>query len=554
MSKKLIFISIVTCILGTHSFAKEPSKPSEMNPYVLNNTLEVQVIPIIPSQESLLNPPLPNEIEKYEEKGYGLWKLEKSNGYEKRTDILPIGVRDSTKSVTLTQFFTMSDIHIVDIQSTTQPLFFGEKPNPGMQSAYTGSMLYSTQILNAAVQTLNLINKKSKIDFGLMLGDAANNAQKNEVQMYIDVLTGKMVNPNSNPLKTYSTDYMQPFQAEGLVIPWFQLLGNHDHFWEGSFANTDKVKRFAVSDTLMRLSLKNGSKQTEGEEVYGGVIDPSTQYGKIVMSGISNGNDSNTHKITPNNDRKVLDATDFVNLFPKGHGIKSDNTEDPLACYVVEPNSNIPIRIIVLDNTAPQETTFIDPTPEKRIMTTAAMSFLSKEKLIWLEKQMEKAQTDNKLIIVATHIPLGIKEMWSSTSEVKRDEFINTLLKYPNMSLLLAGHRHLNTVIPFESSINENAFWQVETASLRDFPQQFKMIKINLNNNGTISILANSVDPIMEKDSMMEKARTYAIAASQIYPEPSSIVVPKEKSRVENVELFKKLSPKMEEILNNHLK
>lgn len=66
--------------------------------------------------------------------------------------------------------------------------------------------------------------------------------------------------------------------------------------------------------------------------------------------------------------------------------------------------------------------------------------------------------------------------------------------------------------------------------------------------------MANSVDPIMESGSMMEKSRMYAIGASQIFPEPSSIILPKEKSRVENVELLKTLSPDMIKELSVYLK
>lgn len=554
MIRKALAVLLGLCMVGTQVGFADLQGTGPADPFGLNSTVNVQVVPLDPPAAFKLNPPLPNALEQYREKGYGAWKLEQSTGYTKRMDLLPQGVKAATKSIQFAQFFTMSDIHIVDVQSPTQPLYFGEVPAAGMQSAYTGSMLYSTQVLDAAVRSVNQINQKSPIDFGLMLGDAANNAQKNEVDMYLDVLTGRWVNPNSNPSVTYQTDYMQSFKANGLDIPWYQVIGNHDHFWEGSYEATEKVKAAAIDDTLMRLSLKNNSRETEGEDVYGGIIDPSTEYGKIVMSGKSTGTDGDTHKTTANTDRRLLTASDFVDLFPKGHGLKSDTSVDPLGCYVVDPKSTIPVRVIVLDNTAPQDTAFIDPTPEKRIMTNAAMAYLTKDKLAWLERQMLAAQAANKLIVVATHIPTGMKGLWSATSEVKEQEFINTLLKYPNMSLLLAGHRHLNTVIPYRSASNDNGFWQVETASLRDFPQQFKLFTFNVNDNGTLSIFANSVDPIMESGSMMEKSRMYAIGASQIYPEPPSIILAKAKSRVENMELLKNLSPGMAELLKGYLK
>lgn len=557
MNKKLLLMLVICPLLVsqviTAGFSETPENVWYPNPYALNTTLNAQVVPVVPPSSNKVTPPLPNDLAAYTEKGYGSWELQKAYGYTKRTELLPKNTKEATKSIPLTQFFTMSDIHIVDIQSATQPLFFGEKPDPGMQSAYSGSMLYSTQTFNTAIRSVNQLNKESKIDFGIFLGDAVNNAQKNELEMYLDIVEGRMVNPNSNPSMRYMTEYTQPFKAEGLDIPWYQVLGNHDHFWEGSQSFTDKAQKFAVGDTVMKQGLVQGTQSTEGNKVYGGIIDPSTTYGKIIMSGYPVPGDEITHKIVPNIERQVITSKDFINMIPRGHGLKLDTSKDPLGCYTLQPKTGAPVTLIVLDDTAAQDQKFTDKSATTE-NTNAALSFLSKEKLVWLKKQMDQAQADNKLIILATHIPLGIEQMWSSSSEVSRKTFIDTLNSYPNMTLLLAGHRHLNTVTLFQNEDKSNGFWQVETASLRDFPQQFKMIKISVNNNGTVSIFANSIDPIMEQGSMMETARKYAIGASQIYPEPRGMAMPAEKSRVENVELFKKLTPKMESALIEYIK
>lgn len=194
-------------------------------PIPLNNTLNAQVVPVIPPSPDKVTPPLPNDLASYTEKGYGNWPLEKANGYTKRTELLPSNTKPSTKSTPLTQFFTMSDIHIVDIQSATQPCILVKNQTQACSLLYSGSMLYSTQTLNTAIKSVNQLNKSSKIDFGIFLGDAVNNAQKNELEMYLDIIEGRLVNPNSNPSMTYNTDYMQSFKAEGLDVPWYQVLG-----------------------------------------------------------------------------------------------------------------------------------------------------------------------------------------------------------------------------------------------------------------------------------------------------------------------------------------
>jgi hypothetical protein len=66
--------------------------------------------------------------------------------------------------------------------------------------------------------------------------------------MDIDVLDGKLINPDSgvkdDPIPGPNNDYQDTFQAEGLdkSIPWFQTLGNHDHFWKGSYPLTNNFR------------------------------------------------------------------------------------------------------------------------------------------------------------------------------------------------------------------------------------------------------------------------------------------------------------------------
>lgn len=549
---QLLVITLFATQMCSNVALAEETKAAPSIPPAVKTTATITVIPKdVPKDSPVL---LPNDVENYLKQGYGIYEFQQGQKNVKRSDILPVGYQAPTKAgKNIFRFFTMSDIHIVDIQSPASVLYMGEKPTAGMSSAYSPTILYTTQVLDAVVRSVNKISANNKLDFGIMLGDATNSAQKNELNMYLDVLTGRTVNPNSDLTKKFDTDYMQPFKAEGLNVPWYQVLGNHDHFWSGVYNANEKLKKALVGDTLMRTSLVLNSKELDGEDFYGGIIDGSTKYGKIIKSGLSNGYDSSTHAIVPNVDRQFLDADAFVNMFPNGYGLKSSTT-DPEACYTFEPKANVPIRVIVLDDTAKQDERFLDRTADSKIATNAANASLDKERFEWLKKQLKSAQDSNKLIIVATHIPTGMKGLWSPSSEVSEEQFINELHKYSNMTLLLAGHRHLNTVIAYPSpdaKKPEYGFWQVETPSLRDFPQQFRLFQFNLNNNGTISIFSTDVDPIAEPGSSMEISRSYAIATSQIFPLPHGLVMPAEKSRVENVELYKKLSPEMIKKLEN---
>ena len=89
----------------------------------------------------------------------------------------------------------------------------------------------------------------------------------------------------------------------------------------------------------------------------------------------------------------------------------------------------------------------------------------------------------------------------------------------PNLLMWIAGHRHFNTVKAITSddaTRPERGFWQVETASLRDFPQQFRNFEIFFNDDNTISIDAINVNPAVKEGTPAEISRKYAIATQQI--------------------------------------
>jgi hypothetical protein len=163
----------------------------------------------------------------------------------------------------------------------------------------------------------------------------------------------------------------------------------------------------------------------------------------------------------------------------------------------------------------------------------------------WLLQQLQDGQKEDKLMIVAAHIPIGVEEDgsfigWSDPKAQK--DILNELHKYPNFILWVTGHRHLDNVTAFPSAVNdkpENGFWEVETRSLREFPQQFSTFDIKWNGDHTISIFATDVDPIVENNAMAARSRSLTIAANQT----KTITQP---TPITNVELVKKLTPRME--------
>lgn len=415
------------------------------------------------------------KITKAANEGYGGWEVNSDNQEpEKRLDLMPESYTKPLvkRSKTILHFFAMTDIHIIDGEFPSHGIF--SKYGGGIVSVYSEMIFYTTHVLDGAIHSVNLIHRENPIDFGLSLGDNTNNAQYNELRWSIDIFDGNEIyldfKINDNLRIGPRKNFYDEFTAIGLnqQIPWYQVIGNHDHIWPNK-------KPQIISD------------------------DPN---------------------------RRFLSRIDWIKEFfkttsePIGHGFTKTSLETGFACYTFEPKATVPIKVIVLDNTQRDDDTN---------KMGYAHGSLDRERFDWLVTELDKGQAEGKLMIIAAHIPIGVSYQepltqpfmsWSTTAQVGEKELIEKLQRYPNFMLSIAGHRHRNTVTAIkspETARPELGFWMVETASLRDFPQNFRTFEIMLNSDQTLSILTKNISPTVKEGSYASIARSYSVAAQQTF-------------------------------------
>ena len=534
-------------------------------------TLQRTVVPdSIPSDSPDI---FPYEISKYREYGYGNWHYGPGIDFVKRLDIMPAGydANSVTKKTKLLNFFTITDIHITDKESPAQAIYLGYKG--GNSSGYSGVMLYTTQVLDTAIQTINALHKNNPFDFGISLGDTCNATQYNELRWYIDVLDGKVITPSSgHHAGADNIDYQKPYKAAGLdeTIPWYQTLGNHDHFWLGFLPPNNYIRRTLTGTKILNLGNPFiDSRGADSRGYYMGSIDGRTPYGNIIGVGPVNDFPKHPKVLAADSKRRSLTKNKWISEFfdasssPTGHGFNQTSITSGFACYTFEPDSNIPLRVIVLDDTQSND----NPNdPETLGYGHGSFGYghgsLDNERYNWLISELDKGQTEGKLMIIAAHIPIGVEPAgsmmcWNATET----DLIAELQNHPNFIMWIAGHRHLNTIKAFISpdpvNAPEKGFWEVETSSLRDFPQQFRTVEIYLNSDNTISIVTTNVDPAVKDGTPAATSRSYAVAAEQIFdtnvydhnPTNDPTIKPMPTGSY-NAELVKKLSPEMQAKLN----
>jgi len=571
--KGLAFMVVGMTVLVSSAYSKSiAGQQSEPKGYPIATevitTLERTIVPAPkPAQKVFLN-----ELSKYDRYGYGKWSFGGPLMVDKRLDIM--GSTYNGPSVArkekLLRFFTISDIHITDKETPNQFIYLQRlhEGSPIGGALYSGTMLSTTQVLDAAVQTVNALHKKDPIDFGLSLGDAANSTQYNELRWYIDVLDGRVINPSSGAhLGAKTVDYQKPFKAAGLdkTIPWYQTIGNHDHFWIGSIPVNDTLRKTFIGENVIAMGdVLKDPRNISKPDYYMGVVDGSKPYGDVKFAGPVSDFKA-PPQVVADPDRRSLLRTEWLKEFftttsnPVGHGFNAVDADKGFACYSFVPKASVPIKVIVLDDTQKEDDGSAD---------IHGHGFLDQARWDWLKKELADGDTAGQLMIIAAHIPIGVEDPKSEMgwwldpqNAVTLPDLLAELHSHPNLLVWLAGHRHLNTVKAFvspDAARPELGFWEVETSSLKDFLQQFRTFDIYRNSDNTISIVTVNVDPAVKAGTPAAKSRKYAVATQQMVSADIARYNPTNDPTIKpmptgsyNAELVKQLSPEMQAKLEN---
>jgi metallophosphoesterase (TIGR03768 family) len=331
-------------------------------------------------------------------------------------------------------------------------------------------------------------------------------------------------------------------------------MGNHDHFWMGFLPANDYIRKTLVGNQILNLGNPFiDALGIESRGLYTGAMDGSTLYGDVVGVGLAK-NFKTPPTVPADPNRRPLSRNEWMNEFfdtvssPRGHGFDRADVAAGFANYSFEPKAGVPIKVIVLDDSQSDEDSN-DPIAQGfgRGSFGYGHGELDAKRYDWLVSELDKGQAAGLLMIVAAHEPIGVEKVpskmaWNPAFEAK---LIAKLHTYPNLILWVAGHRHVNTITPMKSpdpKRPELGFWEVETSSLREFPQQFRTIQIVRNSDETISIFATDVDPAVKDGSFAAISRSYGIAALQIFKEQ----IPLLPTGSYNAELVKQLTPEMQ--------
>lgn len=370
------------------------------------------------------------------------------------------------------RFVHISDAQIIDEESPGRLASFAV----ATRSAWRPYEAYSTQLLDGMVRTINKIHvARHPIDFVVHTGDAADNAQRNELAWFIGVMDGGEIAPTSGvddrPIDSRPPIHLDPhhaFVAQGLyrqgvhgpssTILWFSVLGNHDRFAVGVFPIVTTLSGGRVSPMPVqnRIPLTLPILLDPSGSLAWGIVSPQNP-GPPPTINLPMG-------VQPNPDRRYITTTEFVQAHlesvgePHGHGF--GDTGNPSSWYSVSVKPGL--RLIALNSSTPIF---------ERPASIYSEGAISMEQVWFLRSELDRAGQRGEIVIVATHHPSSDLDPSLGTA-LEAASFRSLLSEYPCVKLHLSGHRHENTVV------DRGGYTEIITGSTLDAPQRGRVIEL----------------------------------------------------------------------------
>lgn len=426
-------------------------------------------------------------------------------------------------------FVQISDVHVVDAQSPLRVEWTDRYDDPDSPlapglfgSAYRPQEMLTAQVAEAMVRQVNAIRRGPatgrRLDLVVQTGDNSDNSQLNEIRWNIDLLDGGRVTPDSGDRtryegvadddpSSYDRSYWHPegtpagarddlprsrygfpvvpglldaarapFRAQGLRLPWYTCFGNHESLVQGNFPHAE------LFDGVARGGLK---VITPPPGLSSDDVLESLSTGRVeeLLATLAAG--PGTKQVTPDDARRLLSRADLVEEhfrtrgLPVGHGFTARNRADGTAYYSFVQGR---FRFVVLDT--------VNPNGESGGSIDATQ-------FAWLEALL--ARSGDRYVVVASH--------HSSTSmdnalvgtggdvepRVLGPEVVAALLAAPTVVAWVNGHSHRNRITPHARE-GGGGFWEVNTASHIDWPQQSRILEVADNRDGTLSIFTTVLD------------------------------------------------------------
>ena len=358
------------------------------------------------------------------------------------------------------------------------------------------------------------------------MADVGNPGRYTGVQDYDDYLESQLFWDPDSPLGPFNdwptypglVDHAQkPFEAQGLDVPSYVAVGNHDVLVQG---NEDANVAFELIANGCVKPMGPFPSAGPGSQTLEDVLDPA------YLLGLLGTDPAKIGIVPPDPSRQFVNKAQQRAIFNSGsqadgHGFAHvdpvELTASGGAAMYYSFNPEPGIRFIALDTNTTGAGLLVDPITGD----TTAEGNLDNPQYQWLRRELVEAEANDELVVTYAHhasnsmdftlpdelaLPcLGINDQHghdinpgcdldprNSLPIRTGDDLVSLLGRFPNVIAHVAGHSHDSDVIPRPSP--SGGFWEIKSPAVADWPTQSRLLEVMDNNDGTLSIFGTMID------------------------------------------------------------
>jgi 3',5'-cyclic AMP phosphodiesterase CpdA len=383
----------------------------------------------------------------------------------------------------------VTDAHVLDASSPARVTFL-DRLGPPFQSTFRPQETLTAQVLGGAARAIRALAPDAVIQGG----DLIDNAQANELTQALAALRGGAVSPRSGRSGYYGVQlasdpdpfYYRPdidaprhpgllqravreFRSAGVPGTVYPVLGDHDILVAGEIPPTPETQALAVGREAI-WELPPGLTSTPGLASLTATGSPDgPPRPQVVTQFLAQALAGPKVPVPADHSRWQLSSAQAVTwLAGRARGL--DNEVRTLD-YAADISPQL--RLIVLDLAR---------------RGGGSGGLVRPEQPGWLEAQL--ASAGGRWVIVASHQPL--------TGSSGGDLLLALLDRHPRVIAALSGHIHRNAIEP--RFTDTGGYWLISTASLIDYPQQARALRVIATSGGRVAIQTWMLDHVFPGD------------------------------------------------------
>ncbi len=377
----------------------------------------------------------------------------------------------------------LTDAHVMDAESPARVPFLSQLGQP-FNSTFRPQEALTSQVMDGAVRAIDALGPDAVIQGG----DLIDNAQENELVRGLTLLAGGRVDPGSGTRRYHGVQeasdadpfYYRPdidtprypglltaatrrFDAAGTKVPWYPVLGDHDLLVQGILTPTALTDRIARGGRAV-WRLPTGLKAPPGASSLAaaapdGLPDPGL-FEPLIRQLLT----APAVEVPADPTRRELSAATVVAQL---RHVASLPRAGSLLDYSFDVGARL--RVIVLDLAR---------------RGGGSDGLVHPGQSSWLARQLGRA--GDRWVLVVSHQPL--------TNSVGGSGVLALLARHPWVIAALSGHTHENRIEPRRG--RGGGYWLISTASLIDFPQQARALRLYETAGGGVALQTWMLDHV----------------------------------------------------------